>query len=122
MGFRSTLVTSDDKITWTDWFREKYVNVFIFPEDYCGAIAISSERKANRLEDKGLYRDILKVLRENQFDLIFVLVWLHECGGITRVELCTDENRQSTPVYITEPGEWDNSEEITHFYCDCHSF
>lgn len=40
-----------------------------------------------------------------------ILVWLHDCGGITRVEITKESIRYS------EPAEWDKTEQVTHYEC-----
>lgn len=41
-----------------------------------------------------------------------ILVWLHECGGITRIEIHNDR------ILWSEPEEWKKVDNITHEYCN----
>ena len=41
----------------------------------------------------------------------FVLVYLHECNGITRCQIDKDA------IIFTEPVEWRKSDGVEHHYC-----
>lgn len=110
MGFRSTFVTQDYYIQWPEWFIAKYSDHVNF-NDGKGCISSRQEKKSygvfSELED-----DIQKVLKEIESKLDgFILVWLHECGGITRVSISKDS------ITYREPDSWRNTDDITHDYC-----
>jgi len=108
MGFRSTLTTYDYPIKWPDWFRKKYE--FSIGCNGRGALYSIGEHKTYT-EWLTLPEDIQKAIDWDEFTLNFVLVYLHECGGITRYQIGKDS------IKCSEPKEWDVVEEITHWYC-----
>ena len=118
MGFRSTFVTNDSSWLWPDWFREKYASSVHFPSK-SGPIASMFEGKTY-----GIYEDIpadiqrslneTEVLNESEFgprDWCLVLVFLHECGCITRCEI------RSTSIRWNEPTGWFTTDGVEHNYC-----
>lgn len=106
MGFRSTLITEHHSFTWPDWFKDKYSARFNLEDK--GVLSSKYENKWNFIEE-----DIQKVLLEKQwdFELEFVLVYLHECGGITRVQFTKDGPKYSVPI------DWEETDGIWHSYC-----
>jgi len=107
MGFRSTFCTQDYSIEWPLWFKEKYHTLC-----FDGGISSSREYKkyGNYLGD--LDEDIQKALNECGFgDDNFILVYLHECGGITRVQIEKDK------IYYSEPTYWELTKGATHSGC-----
>lgn len=109
MGFRSTFVTEDNVVRWPDWFREKYANFAHVPAE--GVLSSKMECKTYFTWD-GLAEDIRKAIDWAERDWPFVFVWLHECGGITRVEI------HQGGVWYNEPDGWANTDGVTHWYCD----
>lgn len=107
MGFRSTFVSSDFKNNWPDWFVEKYPNIYA-NSDNKGVLCSKFEIKAY-FEDE-FFTDIQKAIGWEIIDK-FVLVYLHECGGISRVQV----NKNN--ILISEPTDWENKEDFTHWYC-----
>lgn len=104
MGFRSTFVTGDcfgEDIP--EWFIEKYQGAV----NINGCLSSTHEYKSygffNNLEE-----DIQKIIRPGQE---VAMVWLHECGGITKVHIS-----KNTIVYM-EPETWKTTDDITHNYC-----
>lgn len=111
MGFRSTFTTQDYAIKWPEWFREKYNQTVYFPLEY-GIISSKHECKSYSTWGE-LEADIQKAIDWNEVSISnLVLIWLHECGGITRVEISKDAIKYSEPV------EWRRTERIQHDYCD----
>lgn len=112
MGFRSTFITEDYYVQVPNWFREKYQSWVFMDEKGFLPIASKVEVKTY-MRGKELEKDIQKVIIEDKkFNLDFiVLVWLHECGGITRVEIHKDK------ILYSEPQEWKQVEDVTHNYC-----
>lgn len=108
MGFRSTFVTEDYSVEWPEWFKEKYDGWINFN----GCISSTTEGKTYGVFSS-LAEDIQKALKEAKAELSlgFVLIFLHECGGITRYEIHPDR------INISEPSGWDKVDDITHHYC-----
>lgn len=118
MGFRSTLATQDfSGVKLPKWFRDKYENDFYFRVPYSFAKSkIPTLFLSSKYELKtygigmDLPTDIQKVLIEKDVNQ-FVIVWLHECGGITRVQI------EKERIVYTEPSGWSVVDEVTHDYC-----
>lgn len=109
MGFRSTFVTEDSLVAWPDWFVEKYASTINFHAEKKGSISSNAEWKTYGIWAE-LHKDIQKLIdwdnREN-----FVMVFLHECGGITRCQIEKDVIKWS------EPTGWRASNWVEHDYC-----
>jgi len=112
MGFRSTFVTDDLAWKWPQWFREKYASNVHFPLE-SGPIASVREGKTY-----GMYTDIpadiqraLSEIEPAEREFRLVLVYLHECGGITRCEIRRDSIRWN------EPDGWRVTDGVEHSYC-----
>lgn len=112
MGFRSTFTTSSLYIQWPTWFRTKYEASCYIPQDAQHSLASKTERKTYTTWEN-LPEDIQTALNELNYgyDLPFILVYLHECGGITRVQIEKDH------IYYSEPLKWQITEKMTHAYC-----
>ncbi len=118
MGFRSTLATFDwPAFRIPCWFREKYARDFYFGED-TNDFPISTRREVSLYKGgrETFEVDLQKALMETtscfeQSAPCFVLVWLHECGGITRVEIHRDR------IVYTEPETWRRVDEVQHWHC-----
>lgn len=110
MGFRSTFTTSDYDIQWPQWFRDKYAGMIWFTDDECGPLHSVHEAKTY-MDWKFLPEDIQAAIDWAEFDLNFVLVYLHECGGITRCQIEKDAIKWS------EPTEWRLTDGVDHSYC-----
>lgn len=91
MGFRSTMVTEDNPVEWPVWFHQKYLEKLNFNSDSSGRISGVLSTKMEWAIYKSLeelHEDIYKVIGELGLARDpFHLVWLHECGGITKVEI-----------------------------------
>lgn len=111
MGFRSTFTTEDYTIKWPAWFIEKYGKHIWFAREDCGALHSKGEAKTYGLWEP-LPEDIQRAVNWESFGLEwFVLVYLHECGGITRCQIGKDS------IVWSEPQEWQVTEGVTHDYC-----
>lgn len=111
MGFRSTFTTESYNIVWPEWFREKYDKAIWFGADHTGPLHSKMEAKTyGHWAD--LDADILRAIPWDTFGPgSFVLVFLHECGGITRCQIERDGVRWS------EPESWHETGGFTHSYC-----
>jgi hypothetical protein len=112
MGFRSTFTTEDCDIKWPQWFCEKYENVIRFNENREGALHPFVEQKTDGPLLSELHTDIHRAIDWDDYPLAFVLVYLHECGGITRCQIEEDGIKWS------EPETWRLTDGVTHRYCD----
>lgn len=111
MGFRSTFTTEDYGIHWPDWFFDKYKETVFFREDHKGTIAAKFEAKTYG-DMQALPGDIQRAIDWSGFGLdSFVLVYLHECGGITRCQI------EKSAIKWSEPDSWRIESEIQHHYC-----
>lgn len=117
MGFLSTLTTESHYIRWPQWFRVKYAQTIVFPAwDSAGPLGASSGHKTYTGVSVGawvdLASDIQGAIPWGEFTLgRFVMVYLHECGGITRCQI------SPSAILWSEPNEWRMVDEPTHNYC-----
>lgn len=112
MGFGSTFVTNDLSWKWPAWFRERYAGNVHFPRDGGPISSVGEMKTYGYFAD--LHTDIHRALREdanNDYDWCIVLVYLHECGGITRCEIRRDSIRWN------EPTGWRTTDGVEHDYC-----
>lgn len=115
MGFRSTFTISDWGIDWPAWFVEKYKSHVFFNDDRRGTIAAKAERK-DYYTFKTLTQDIQRAvswddLWNKRHHPPIMLVYLHECGGITRCRITRDE------IQWTQPDGWEEIDGVEHHYC-----
>jgi len=128
MGFRSTITSSDYSGVWPDWFREKYGKNFML-QPKTTLISSTYEQKTYFGPAVDLPEDVQKALKEIGFwsdtewrdehnikPMDFTLVWLHECGGITKVEIYPDE------MFMADAANWeliprDYGQDGNHNYC-----
>lgn len=111
MGFRSTFVTEDWPIEWPDWFVNKYSDHVWINADKKHAISSKREGKTYGIFCD-LAEDIRKAINWDDFTMKhFVLLYLHECGGITRCQVDKDSVRYS------EPDVWKEVEGPSHWHC-----
>lgn len=118
MGFRTTMTTEDLRgIKLPKWFRDKWQDQYSFGESkgyasHKDTMLISSkhESKFYNAPDEDIFLDIQKVMVKKDIDK-FIVVMLHECGGITRVQIEKDKIRMS------EPTKWKEVEQVEHDYC-----
>ncbi len=97
MGFRSTFVTDSYDIKWPRWFINKWKDVIWFNKNCKGVLASKKEAKVYDRWEK-LPSDIQKAINWDEFRVgRFILVFLHECGGITRCQIERDVIKWSEP-------------------------
>ena len=108
MGFRSTLTTFSYYGEWPQWFREKYTDGFLV-QDHGPLLSLFEHKKYGWY--KNLHEDIQRAIDWEYRAYQFVLVYLHECGGITRCQIEKDAIKWS------EPLTWRLTDGITHEYC-----
>lgn len=116
MGFRSTLTSTQiDGDIWPQWFRDKYGHWFA---SHWEVLATHWEVKTGLLDE--LPKDVHRALTEAGWfkfpDSSFDMVWLHECGGLTKVQINADG------VLMADPGlfSWestDSRQDGNHCYC-----
>ena len=116
MGFKTTIITEDyGEIKLPKWFIKKWKRLYYFGETYNGVkdvLLVSSKREVKMYNgsQEEILIDLQKIVKkENMNNLIIVM--LHECGGITRVQIEKDKIR------LSEPTGWYEVENITHDYC-----
>ena len=112
--FRTTFVSEDFAIKPPEWFKEKYdwVNFSCWNGQAGLGIASPNERKFySNLNETELFVDIQKVLHESDFDGVFTIVLLHECGGVTLVKITKDN------ISGREPVSWKEVDRVEHDYC-----
>jgi len=124
MGFRSTFtVYSINTINIPVWFGEKY-HELVFFGDWQGTatMPIHPRKEAKTyMAWSELPEDIQKVLNEpknSHYDhWPFVLVYLHECGGITRVLIYKDRIEYQDADFKPAPDEetWGHGYHCDHF-------
>lgn len=110
MGFRSTFVTQHYYVNWPSWFVEKYNVTVLFGFNNSGSISSAFECKHNETWSN-LHTDIQSAIDWKDFPDSFILIYLHECGGITRCQI--EEKR----IIWSEPKTWLIEESVTHYYC-----
>jgi len=113
MGFRSTFTTQHYAIQWPQWFLDKYAGAIWFTEDGIGPLhSVREDKTYDRWKE--LHTDIQRAIDwtdERRAPDNFVLVYLHECGGITRCQIEKDAIKWS------EPDDWRITEGVEHKYC-----
>ena len=137
MGFRSTFITEHKALCFPDWFYEKWkewINFNSFEESieiprmglnhtetnikYCLPISSKCEAKCYGVWAE-LEGDIQKVINECAVkpywddDDSLGLIFLHECGGITKLQIYRNE------ILYGEPTEWDEHDVIYHNNFSC---
>lgn len=113
MGFRSTFITEDIDGHFPEWFITKWQHVVHFGKaGNDGALPLSSKWEAKHYDGfQDLETDIQKAFPWDGRLKRIILVWLHECGGITRVEI------SKNAIKYSEPYDWNIQDEPTHTYC-----
>lgn len=112
MGFLSTFTTVDANVDWPQWFRDKYAErVFVPSSDMGGVLHSKMEAKAY-VTWADFEKDIQAAINWDALGMDrFVLVYLHECGGITRCQIERDA------IKFSEPSGWDLVDDVSHHYC-----
>jgi len=111
MGHRSTFTTTDSRIEWPAWFIDKYKRTIGFPHNK-GPIHPLLENKVYDAWDT-LEIDIRSAIDWSRHPRPFILVYLHECGGISRCEISKDN------ILWTEPETWRLESGPTHPFYNC---
>jgi hypothetical protein len=100
---------------WPQWFRDKYKDSIVFTQANGIAPVGESKLYGGWLE---LVEDVQKAIDWDEWDnnrkhpFTYVMVFLHECGGLSRVEI-----RRDTIIW-TEPDGWSQvCDGGTHDYC-----
>jgi hypothetical protein len=100
MGFRCTFITDWPGPNLPPWFAEKWRNSVNFAPGDTFPLSSKERTKANW---GGIVEDIQRVLQEGydgQYDHPMILVFLHECSGVTRVEISRNQ------IVYSEPATW----------------
>lgn len=119
MGFRSVFITEDMKgVAIPAWFAAKYSKYhWIWMSNEGQAffpIAQFSESKYyGALAETEIFQDLQRILIERTEDhpKKITLVLLHECDGITRVQITRDS------ITGREPTDWKDVDHVEHDYC-----
>ena len=112
MGFRSTFVSEHRGFEWPQSFRDKWEPMVFFAGD--GSLIASRSEGKTYERWQALPEDIQRVIREtDRLNEIphFRLIYFHECGGVTRVEITKDA------ITYSEPDSWSKTDGVTHHYC-----
>lgn len=111
MGFRSTFTIEDYAIVWPEWFRTKWAPYCWFSADNRGVFAPKCEGKIDG-RWSALPLDIQRAVPWDALSIDhIVLVYLHECGGITRCQISAEA------INWSEPAGWRKTPAATHIYC-----
>lgn len=121
MGFRSTMITCDGIPELPKEFVEKYKDYFNFLEHkndgkFFSPISTKCEMKTYLFDIPLLIKDLSEIIK-NYGQREYSLVFLHECGGITKVDI-TKNGR----IFWGEPTGWkitsiDDVYGVSHDYC-----
>lgn len=114
MGFRSNFIAEVSGYQIPEWFKEKYSEWSYFENGQsCFAQLWESKFYSDFTKDERI-TDIQKMMIENTdwSGEGIVVVLLHECGGITRLQIT------KTDIVATEPTEWKKVDHVEHDYCD----
>jgi hypothetical protein len=106
MGFRSTFTTEHVDGSFSSAFVSKWQHVVNFRNGNELPLSAKKEAKISMTFD-GLDKEIQAAFSWPQNVNRIVLIWLHECGGISRVEIHRDS------ILYSEPTEWDVAESLS---------
>lgn len=114
MGFRSVFISEDIAIQWPDWFIDKYRYELHVDTGKTGSFHSPYEIKIYKEGMENFPSDIQKAIDWDSMPYLkqFLVIFLHECGGITRLHITKDSIRWS------EPRGWTEIDGITHHYCE----
>lgn len=110
MGFYSVFTTEGYAIKWPKWFKEKYASSINFPAGEAGPLTAVRESKTYTVW-ASLEADIHAAIDWEAFKSKFIMVYLHECGGITRCQIEKDGIKWSEPI------AWHATDWVEHDYC-----
>lgn len=116
MGFRTQTIVEDcSGIDLPDWFVDKWGDNYNLYQNregkYVMSISSKYEMKMYDGKDEEIFKDIQKIIKERNLVINIIAVMLHECGGITRVQIEKDKIR------LSEPTGWKEVEQVEHNYC-----
>ena len=112
MGFRSTFTTTDwNAHVWPEWFVKKYGDYVAFNKGNRGCISAKQEVKLYSTMFLHFAEDVQRSIEWSKCPSKFIIVFLHECGGITRCQIEKDIIRWS------EPSSWTLSDGVGHDSC-----
>ena len=117
MGFRSMFMTADAGIDWPAEFVEKHQKWVNFPTrngKVVGAISSKHESKFYGGTDEDIIQEIAVIVRDQHVyvDSTFEIVFLHECGGVSKFDIRADRIDSMKPI------GWEDTEGSTgHDYC-----
>ena len=117
MGFRSTFTTTASAIPIPPWFASKWEDAVHFGGEV-GAerFPISSKDEAKAYHWHSLVEDLSTLIaqarRSKRLWSELVLLFVHECGGISRVEFGADGTAR-----WSEPADFEECEGPRHSYC-----
>jgi hypothetical protein len=102
MGIRCTFVTSfAGPPRLPDWFVEKWrasVSLCPFEDGFTFPLSSKARTKAHW---GGIIEDVQKVLKETEWRRPINFIYLHECSGVTFIEISRDAITYSEPVTWT---------------------
>lgn len=115
MGFRSVMITEDIKsIEIPQWFLDKYPNITGVTTEkgmFSPLLTKGEQKFYQSFADYDLFLDIQKIYIDRDRDYHINIVLLHECGGITKIEIHKDK------IVGMEPTAWKRVEGVEHDYC-----
>lgn len=115
MGFRSKMMTEYyGGIIIPDWFLSKHPQYHYEWDRYQPLLSISSriDRKFySEFNEEEVFVDLQRVLVEGEHSITVAVVLLHECGGLTLVQISPDK------IVGREPTAWKEVTGVEHNYC-----
>jgi hypothetical protein len=114
MGHRGMFITeSVGAIAWPEWFVTKWEGELNLNES---SLSSKFEMKYYGYLFESILEDIQTVIKSTADDLLcrygMEMVYLHECGGVTKFVIFPEE------IKIYEPElEWRQVKEPSHMYC-----
>lgn len=118
MGFRSMFMTADNGVEWPAEFVSKYKEQVNFNRPHDGKVigAISSKYESKFYSGTGedIIQEIAAIVRTQQrwTSSIFEIVFLHECGGVSKFDIRSDR------IDSMKPEGWEDTHGSTgHDYC-----
>lgn len=118
MGFRTVMMTADrpgvevpaeffEKYDFLQGVKNEETGKFYLP------LASTVERKFyNSFENTQVFKDIQELLKKQEYKYSITVILLHECEGITKVEIHEDK------IVGMEPTAWKKVKQVEHDYCN----
>ena len=114
MGFRSVFITEDWAEEIPQWFVAKYPHLaygnFDNKPNFPIAQLFESKFYGPFAKDER-WLDIQRIIKESEDLDAVTIILLHECGGVTRIQITKDA------IIGQEPTEWRRVDGVTHNYC-----